>query len=186
MRQRLVEADGVEELGINELLPAFGIRQATPVTRRNVEEALREAGVSVDPPLETAKRETRVRLDLIEEPDTAEGEALQEGEEGEDVEQLLDDVLAAACDVLVEEREMPKRALAAAVGKATSVPSGTASKAITELEREGSLVTAGKGKVRVYRLPAPDPWVVPAPEDGAAPDPATAPHAAAPEPEPEP
>src|SRR5436305_9112293 len=149
MRQRLVEADGVEELGINELLSAFGIRRATPVTRRNVEEALREAGVSVDPPLETAKRETRVRLELIAEPDTGEDEALEEGEEAE---QLLDDALAAACDVPVEERELPKRALAAAVGKATSVPPGMASKATTELDREGSPGTAGQGKARRDRL----------------------------------
>src|SRR5690242_3417520 len=99
MRERVADAGGADELGINELLSAFGVRRATPETRREVEEALRAAGMSVEPPLVEATPTTRVRLELVEEPEPEEPE-MPLAEDGDDPEQVLDDVLAAACDVL--------------------------------------------------------------------------------------
>ncbi|TMM08149.1 MAG: hypothetical protein E6G00_12995, partial [Actinobacteria bacterium] len=139
MRQRLERAGGADELGINELLLAFGVRKATPSARRGVENRLRVAGILVDPPLESANRHTRVRLELIE--PSGDG-----------------DLRAAAEEALAEARALRGPQLAKAIREATGVELAEARGAVRTLERAGDIVTGREDGRKVYRLPAPDPF----------------------------
>src|SRR2546425_483559 len=150
MRQRLERAGGADELGINELLLAFGVRKATPSARRGVENRLRVAGILVDPPLESANRHTRVRLELIEPPGDG-------------------DLRAAAEEALAEARALRGPQLAKAIREATGVELAEARGAVRTLERAGDIVTGREDGRKVYRLPAPDPEPDPEPERDPAP-----------------
>lgn len=62
LRKRVDATGGPVEMEVAALLGAFGARRFTGRARRNVEQALRQVDLDVDPPLETAPAKARVRI----------------------------------------------------------------------------------------------------------------------------
>ncbi|MBV9212417.1 MAG: sortase [Actinobacteria bacterium] len=167
LRRRLEASGGRGDLGINDLLSAFGVRKATPQARRQVEAALVAAGIAVEPSLESATPRTRVTLELVDRAAGA-GEAEDTAPAAEDpdgVEPASDDLQTVITEMVAAEKEVTGPDLAGAVHDVAGVSIATATDAIEMLERDGQLVTGTRDSQRVYRVPAPDPWSVPAPED---------------------
>src|SRR5436190_7281452 len=61
---RVVAAEGRLEISLERLLAEFGARRSTPLARHNVEQALREAGLEVEPSLTEADAPTSVTISL--------------------------------------------------------------------------------------------------------------------------
>src|SRR5204863_10199812 len=61
---RVAAADGRLEISVERLLAEFGARRSTPLARHNVEQALREAGLEVEPSLTEADLPSSVTISL--------------------------------------------------------------------------------------------------------------------------
>lgn len=66
LRRVFESAGGRIESTVESLLHDFGVGELTQGVRQNVEEALRQAGVGVEPPLSSAKAGERVSMYLSE------------------------------------------------------------------------------------------------------------------------
>src|SRR5215210_4602993 len=61
---RVAAAEGRLQISLERLLAEFGVRRSTPLARHNVEQALREAGLVVEPSLTEADLRSSVTISL--------------------------------------------------------------------------------------------------------------------------